>query len=115
MRSEEEILEETDRAYYGELSKGKNLVCPHHKKPALIRDFHGYWHCIDCLRELADRRWPDYDQKPAMRTETEIRARRSVFLEALAETYGKDQPFNEERVKARIEEDEWVLNDKGEK
>ena len=51
-----------------------------------------------------------------MRTEEEVRTRRRLFLDALADTYGKDQPFNEERIKARIEEDEWVLNDKdGEK
>lgn len=46
-----------------------------------------------------------------MRTEEEIRARRVIFLSTLAETYGKEQPFNEERIKARIEEDEWTLNE----
>jgi len=50
-----------------------------------------------------------------MRTEEEIRARRRLFMDALAETYAMvpPKPFNEERIKARIQEDEWVLNDKG--
>ena len=55
--------------------------------------------------------------RQTMRTEAEVRARRSLFMDALAETYGMvpPKPFNEERIKARIEEDEWFLNDKGEK
>jgi len=44
-----------------------------------------------------------------MRSEKEVQARRAIFQEALAATYGRDQPFNEERIKARIEEDEWFL------
>ncbi len=52
-----------------------------------------------------------------MRSEEEVRARRSIMLEALADTFGMDppKPFNEERIRARIEEDEWFLNYKGAK
>lgn len=50
-----------------------------------------------------------------MRSEEEIRKRKSVLRETLANTYGKDMPYEEERLQSRIEEDDWVLNDKGEK
>jgi hypothetical protein len=47
-----------------------------------------------------------------MRTEEEIRRRRAVYRELLADTYGKEMPFAEERLTARIDEDDWFLNDK---
>ena len=50
-----------------------------------------------------------------MRSEEEIRARIRQLHETLGDTYRKDMPYEEERLSARIEEDEWVLNDKGAK
>ena len=50
-----------------------------------------------------------------MRTEGEIRKRLAFFKETLADTYYKNMPYEEERLHARITEDEWVLNDKEEK
>jgi len=49
-----------------------------------------------------------------MRSEEEVRNHMSLLHEALGDTYRKDMPFEEERLMARIEEDEWVLNDKSE-
>jgi len=50
-----------------------------------------------------------------MRSEEQIRKRLAAFKETLADTYYKNMPYEEERIVARIAEDEWVLNDKGEK
>jgi hypothetical protein len=47
-----------------------------------------------------------------MRTEEEVRRRRAVNRELLADTYGKEMPFAEERLAARVDEDDWFLNDK---
>jgi hypothetical protein len=47
-----------------------------------------------------------------MRTDEEVRKRKAVLHETLAELYGKGMPYAEERLAARIDEDDWFLNEK---
>ena len=44
------------------------------------------------------------------KTREEIQTRLSIFRETLAGIYGKDMPYEEERLGAKIDEDEWFLN-----
>jgi len=46
-----------------------------------------------------------------MKSKDEIRKRINILHEILARTYGKDKPYEEERLRARIDEDEWILNE----
>lgn len=60
------------------------------------------------LPELRSRKECGREQ---MKTEEQVRKHMSVLHETLAGLYGKDMPYAEERLAARIDEDEWFLND----
>lgn len=84
------------------------------------------WECnvcdVHCMLERERLGTPDecpFDEpdgsswdliKKGRKSDEEIRKRIDVLRETLANTYGKDMPYAEERLQARIDEDEWVLN-----